>query len=78
LERVRLSSVLLVLSVASAVILSGCSGPDPAAPKDSANAQPVAPPKAMSPKKASGGVMDMTIYPAPAGVKTGVEGGKKD
>ena len=60
-----------------AVILSGCAGVDPAAPTaDTLRSQPVA--KAgMAPGK-SGNVMDTTVYPAPPGVKTGLEGGKKN
>jgi len=66
----------LGLALGSVSFLTGCS-PDPAAPTaETLASQPVAS-GGMAPAK-KGNTMDTTVYPAPPGVKTGLEGGKKD
>jgi len=64
---------LLAVLLCVGLLASGC---------ESGNAPPVKPfPPAdqtgRKNKAQGGGVDDMTIYPAPAGQKTGLEGGKK-
>ncbi len=53
----------------------GCSGPETAAAGSSTSPTPS---NAVMPANKKGNTMDTTVYPAPAGVKTGIEGGKKD
>jgi PBP1b-binding outer membrane lipoprotein LpoB len=66
----RASAVTLV--AVSAIFLSGCSGNDK--PEAGVEVAP-APPSATSPTTAkpgnAGATPDMTVYPAPSGVKTG-------
>ena len=72
----RSRNILLGLVLGVAVNLVGCSGPDPAAvTPDTLASQPVAKPGQPIKK---GNVADTTVYPAPPGVKTGLEGGKKN
>lgn len=66
-----------ILLISVGVLLAGCSRSDEAAqptPPQPSAAQAAAPVK---PQGGGGGIPDMNVYPAPAGVKTGTEGGKK-
>jgi len=59
----------------SVIGLVGCSGPETAA---SSTNTPPAPTNAAMPSNKRSNTPDVNIYPAPPGVKTGIEGGKKD
>ncbi|MDX1933935.1 MAG: hypothetical protein SFU56_15150 [Capsulimonadales bacterium] len=65
-----LSAALLVLSA-----ISGCSNPEPA-PSPSPTVAAQAPPPGQVDKKMAGSV-DLSVDPAPPGVKTDLSGGKK-
>ncbi len=75
----RKSIVLMgtCLLVASIGLLAGCQATQPAEPP--VTAKPVTPPTSTASTKAkSSSVPDMNDYPAPKGVQTGLEGGKKN
>jgi len=75
-KKTALRLVVLGLILGSVTCLTGCS-PDPAAPTaETLASQPVA--TGGMAKAKGGNVMDTTVYPAPPGVKTGLEGGKKN
>jgi len=71
----KLNPILLCLFVGLSVALTGCQKDDTQTIK--AAAAPAAPANGMGGKQGPG-VVDMSVHPAPAGVKTGLEGGKKD
>jgi hypothetical protein len=73
----KFNPVLLCVFVGLSVALAGCQKDDTQVVK----ATPLPPPNAgagQGGKQGPGGVIDMSVHPAPAGVKTGLEGGKKD
>jgi len=67
--------ILLCGCIALSVSLAGCQ-------KDETTTIKAAAPPPSAANGAGGkqgpGVIDMSVHPAPAGVKTGLEGGKKD
>lgn len=69
----------LLLAVAACSIVAGCNSRQDAAntPIVSTNPAKTAPPGVTASKQGNNATPDVDVYPAPAGVKTGIEGGKK-
>ena len=65
---------LLAVLLFTGLLSSGCNGSSNDPP-----VKPLPPAEEMGKlnKKQGGGVDDMTVYPAPAGQKTGLQGGKQ-
>jgi len=74
--KLKVLGLLAVIIIALLFAFKSCSEPDIAALKVDPS-KPKTVPGQPAPKKA-GGMMETEDHPAPPGVKTGLEGGKKD
>lgn len=74
-----LRGALITLVAASALFSAGCSKGGEAATTnvDSPKPASVAPPGTVVGKQSNAATPDVNLYPAPSGVKTGLEGGRK-
>jgi hypothetical protein len=70
-------SLVSMLLVSIVVSLTGCSRSEDAAQSSAPKAPPAVQAATPGKTQGGGGIPDMNVYPAPAGVKTGIEGGKK-
>jgi hypothetical protein len=74
LRRRIASTALLVMSLCAGILGAGCNGNENSPP---VKTQQSADQLQTKSKTQGGGVDDMSVVPAPPGVKTGIEGGKK-